>query len=259
MAKAEFSDETLMAFADGELDPETTEAVEQAIETDETIAQRVAEFMESRDMAKDAFAPLLEEPVPESLTSSVEEMIHEQTPDTTASDETVVAFTPMAPKQHKKPAYSWQIPLAASITLIIGLGAGYTLNTAQEAAETSELGLASLSQPQIVEALVAIPSGMESQLGGEGDRFRAIATYRNADGTLCREFEVDQSDKSTVVAVACRPEQRWNVRFAVVAGPADSGYAPASSLESLDAYLDAVDAGEPLSLEDEKAALEELK
>ena len=37
-----FDDETLMAFADGELDDATTQAVERAMETDDALVMRVA-------------------------------------------------------------------------------------------------------------------------------------------------------------------------------------------------------------------------
>lgn len=259
MAKADFSDETLMAFADGELDPAVAEAVEQAIETDEEIARRVEEFMESRDLAKDAFAPLLDRPVPDSLKTAVEDMAHAPAPEADSAGEKVVAFAPKAPPENIRPARSWQMPLAASIALVIGLAVGYSLNSDQGATGSSELDLAGLSQPHILEALITTPSGTESRVGEAGDRFRAIASYRDANGTLCREFELDQKNESTIVAVACHPQESWNIRFAVVAGQADSGYAPASSLESLDAYLDAVDAGEPLSPAEEKAALDRLK
>ncbi|MEM9107199.1 MAG: anti-sigma factor, partial [Pseudomonadota bacterium] len=85
---------------------------------------------------------------------------------------------------------------------------------------------------------------------------RAIASYRDAVETLCREFEVDRTDNSTIVAVACRADTQWEYRFTVVAGQTNSGYAPASSLEALDAYLNAVGASDPLSPEDEAAALQ---
>ena len=115
-----------------------------------------------------------------------------------------------------------------------------------------------VDRPAIVTALGTVASGDEQDLGSEG-RFRAIASYRDAGGSLCREFEVDHTDQTTIVAIACRPDTQWEYRFTVVAGQNNSGYAPASSLEALDAYLTAVGAGEPLSPEAEAATLKSLQ
>jgi hypothetical protein len=57
------------------------------------------------------------------------------------------------------------------------------------------------------------------------------------------------------VAVACHGGGAWDVPFTVAAGQADGGYAPASSLEALDAYLAAVGAGPPLEPAAEREAL----
>ena len=86
-----------------------------------------------------------------------------------------------------------------------------------------------------------------------------IASFRDVDDQLCREFEIDRPDRTTFVSVACRAGGTWSVQFTVAAASQnDSGYAPASSLEALDAYLQAVGAGEPLSEAAEKAALDGL-
>jgi anti-sigma factor RsiW len=50
----DFDDETLMAFADGELDEAAAARVERAIADDEALAARVALFMETRDQARAA-------------------------------------------------------------------------------------------------------------------------------------------------------------------------------------------------------------
>ena len=66
---------------------------------------------------------------------------------------------------------------------------------------------------------------------------------------------MDTAAGSSVVSVACRADGAWSVRFAVVAPVRDGGYAPASSMEALDAYLASAGAHEPLSPADEAAAL----
>jgi hypothetical protein len=117
------------------------------------------------------------------------------------------------------------------------------------------LWVAGVIRPALGEALATVESGKEIRLAGISDRFRVIATFRNNAEDLCREFEVDSADGSTVVSVACRSEGEWRVSFAVVAPGDAQGYAPASSGEALDAYLSAIEAGDPLSVEEEAEAL----
>ena len=95
------------------------------------------------------------------------------------------------------------------------------------------------------------------------DRLELIASFRNGDGQLCREFEFDRPGRQTIVSVACHPGSSdagsWSTQLAVLAPPSEgSGYAPASSLETLDAYLGAIHAGPPMSDDDEAVALSQL-
>jgi hypothetical protein len=48
---------------------------------------------------------------------------------------------------------------------------------------------------------------------------------------------------------------KWRVTFAVSAPSAGGGYTTASSSPTVDAYLESIQAGEPLSVNDERAAL----
>src|SRR5690349_7451416 len=66
-----FSEETLSAYADGEVDAATRAALEAALATDPQLAQRVAHHRALRARVRDAFTPVLEEPVPERLLATV--------------------------------------------------------------------------------------------------------------------------------------------------------------------------------------------
>lgn len=253
MTEHSFSDETLMAFADGELSPDEAAAVEQAMETDEALALKVAGFLESRLQSQKALKALLDEPVPDALSKSVQEMVDRQ--DAEAGDN-VVAF-PAKPQGTATGTPRWALPLAASVALVAGALGGFIAGQSGGDAP-GDLKMADLSQPAITQALTTVASGKETSLG-RNERFRAIATYKDESGALCREFEVDHADKSTVVAVACRIQKTWQVQFTVVAAQNSKGYAPASSHEALNAYLSAVGAGEPMSEETEQSALEALR
>lgn len=252
MIAREFDDQTLMAFADGELDDETAAAVETAMATDDDLAGRVALFLDTRIQAKDALRPLAEEPVPEALGRSVQRMVDEakSRQPTAAPAGAIVAAGRTRPSPTRRP---WIMPLAASLAAIaFGLG-GYLIGMGGRDAPQG-FAVVGLSSPALSEALGRVPSGGDAVLAGSGDRLRAVASFRDAGGVLCREFEVDSAD-SSVVSVACRTDGAWSVRFAVVAPLRDGGYAPASSMEALDAYLASAGALEPLSPADEAAAL----
>jgi hypothetical protein len=117
--------------------------------------------------------------------------------------------------------------------------------------------LAVLDRPDVAAALSQLASGDSRELPGAG-RLTAIASFRDQAGSFCREVEHDALSGDTLVAVACRDGGRWAVRLAVAAGPAE-GFAPASSLETLDAWLAATGAGAPLAAADEAAALAGLE
>lgn len=263
MSTQQFDDETLMAFADGELDDETRQAVEKAMETDDEIVGRVALFAKTGALSKQALGPLSAEPVPDALLANVKAMIedHERTDvEDVAKEDNVISLAVAARPPWHASSTRWALPLAASVALVIGGVAGFYLANAPGETQIDGLRIAQFDQPGLIDALQSVPSGSVTTLPSTGDRLRMIATFRDAEDGLCREFEVDRDDRSTFVSVACRLTEAWEVQFAVAAasGSAD-GYAPASSLESLDAYLSAIGAGEPLSDVDEKAALAALR
>ena len=152
---------------------------------------------------------------------------------------------------------SWmQLPLVASLFLAIGVAGTYYVT---DRGDVADLQVAGLSHPAVKSALGTLPSGARQPVDEAGE-IALIASFTNADGELCREFELDHPERRTIVSVACHAPSGWDVRLAIAAAPvADTGYAPASSLETLDAYLSATQASAPLEAEAEAEALENLK
>ena len=62
-----FSDETVMAYADGELDAPMRAAMEAAMVTDDELARRVAQYQGLRTRLRSTFDPVLDEPLPDGL------------------------------------------------------------------------------------------------------------------------------------------------------------------------------------------------
>src|ERR1043166_7943941 len=70
---ARFTDEELVAYADGELPPERAKAVADGCAADPQVAARVRWFKESREALRNAFARQIEAPVPERLLKVFDE------------------------------------------------------------------------------------------------------------------------------------------------------------------------------------------
>jgi anti-sigma factor RsiW len=247
------NDETLMAFADGALEGPEAERIAGLARSDPAIAQRIEMFRDSRRLVADALKPLAAEPVPAELDAAVRNLIANHATAPEDGTGTVVAFP-----QHRatqRPLSRWTLPLAASLAAIaVGTG-GFMLG--QKSSRGDAAAFAAVGDPlpaDVTAVLASAASGSETRAGEA--RMRLVATVMAQDGSVCREFEIDiQASARTAAGVACRNAGEWRLVAAVAAVAGDGGYAPASSLTALDAYLDAIGASEPLSTEEEREAL----
>lgn len=248
-----FSDELLMRFVDGEVDLATAERIEAAKRDDADLASRIEVFVRTRALARGALEPLLNEPVPGALLSSVETMIERHRERGASAGGEVVAMRPRP--QPSRPVRHWAVPLAASIAAVLaGLG-GFWLGV-QNGTQPQSLSLGTVGNPGLSDALRSLASGDEKQIAGLG-RLRALSSFEDRNGVLCRELELDPTaGKQALAFVACREEGTWTTTFAAARPGDDDGYAPASSMEALDAYLAAIEASPPLTAAEEKKALE---
>lgn len=268
MNKQIFDDETVMAFADGETDAETTSRIEAALETDDELMARVAMFMETRAASKSALAPMLDEPVPDHLLASVQRMVATHKANTYDSrdvpgssplvepGENVVTFTPRPAPSPKRRTQSWFAPLAASIlAAMIAGGGGYFAgrSTIDEVADMS-LPVA----PALAGILETAGSGGEP-IAIEGATVSVISSFRSEAGEVCREFEVKQRSGRNITSVACHLSDHWETRLALSTAAEASGYVPAAAQDTVDAYLGSIGAASPLSPEEEAAALKVLR
>lgn len=225
-----YSDETLMAFADGLLDEPLFSSVAEALERDPTIAERLEQLVSGASLAREGFAPLLKPASPE-LEASVRAMI---------------ARKQQKPLWNGRFNLAWLFPLAGVAAVVTVVAVAVPL---LQPSGVSVLN--GLSNAELQAALGTLPSG-ENQTLADGRNLHAVATFTAADGTLCREFEVPG-----YVMVACRSAAEWQVSMAVAIG-AGEGYQAASGLGALDSYLVEIGASAPLLDAQEREVLTAL-
>ena len=244
-----YTDEQVMAFADGEADGVTAAAIAAAAKADPQLAQRIDRFRESRRLVKLAM-PL--EPVPMDLEAKIRAMALKSQADTGPTGSMAQPTRPLVANDN---APRWRIPLAASILFALGLGGGYLMR-GEMASDPASVNIAGLLDSELKSALESIPSG--SEIAVSGGKFRAIASFRDSKSNLCREFEKDRGTDQSFVGVACHSNGAWSVNTVIASAQTGDGYAPASSLDAIDAFIAAIGAGETLSADEEQAALKAI-
>jgi anti-sigma factor RsiW len=250
MAPREITDEDLMAYADGEANAATEQRIDAALAEDDTLAARLAAFLDSREAVHAAFAPKLQEPVPEALLAAVQAMAAK------AAEPAPAQGNVVSLDAHRQARRSMIVPGAMAAAIVLGLG----FVVGQAWGPTGGNGtsaVAALADPSIQTALSTVPTGDEEIIGQEAT-FRAIASFRDVDGAFCREFEHARPEGDTYVSVACDTGEDWAIKLVIATG-SETGYAPASALETLDAWMVSTEAQAPMSSTEEMEALGEIQ
>lgn len=243
MTDARFDDETLMAYVDGELPPPAADRVRIAIGRDPALAARAEIFAQTRSRLS-AAAMDGPAPVPPLLLDRVRAIAEAASEERPALGARVLPFRPRLA--------GWLPPaIAASVAMVIGWGLGHY---GARHTDRHDQFSGTISSPDLAQALVEVPSGRFRDL--PDGRLTAVATFRDASDNLCREIERSTPQDRTI-AVACHENRQWVLSFTVRTASAASAadYAPASSQETLDAFLAARGMGEPMEAGEEEAAL----
>lgn len=243
MTDAKVTDEMLMAYVDSELDQADARLIEEVAARDAGVAQRLERQRRTRAEIKAAYDGLIDEPVPAELDERVRAMVAK------GKGNVVPLRGRKAPP--RLPSAAWA--LAASVAAVAAGIGGYLAGTLNERSGDF-VAVGAITAPSLATALSTVPAGGSHALGS-GRSVRPIVSFRDAEGHLCREFEIAPSAGARTLGVACRAGSGWRVDFAMATGGEGEGYAPASSTETLDAYLHAISASPPLDPEEERAAL----
>jgi hypothetical protein len=239
----ELPDETLMAYADGELDEATRRAVEEAMKSDPDVAARVAAHRALRSRLSAAFDRVLDEPTPQRLQASAA-----GTPTATVADLAAARAARQAAPARRSAWKQWTA-IAASVLLAVFVGRNV---------------LQSLDSEHVVErgarlyASGALEQALSQQLSGapsDDRRIAVAATFRNQANEYCRAFNT--AAPQSLSGVACRRDDGWRIQMLTQsAGAETSEYRQAGTqLPAIVAQtVESMMSGDALDAEEEAAA-----
>ncbi|MEE4378370.1 MAG: hypothetical protein V2J55_12805 [Candidatus Competibacteraceae bacterium] len=265
-------DETLLAFADGELDSQQMELVATQLTNDPEARETLRIFQESAALVKDAFDQPLHEPVPDRLLQT----INETEPDASVSDMRL-ARQKAGTAKRQKPVFS-TLAAAASVALVVGLASGYaTFRVAATAYDGYTSPLLMTNDGLLSQALETTASGslfdVQDAATAGSRQITPLLTFQDQNRRFCREYEetiTTQSIRRDLVGVACRagdgswiPETVMARKLVAATLPSEniaaSVYVPAAGADiaPFDLVIDAMMTDEPISPTEEQQLLRE--
>lgn len=201
----QFSDETLMAYADGEIDADLRRQIEAAMALDPSIAERIDKHRALRVDLNAAFNGVLDEPIPEHLLDAANTSpVDASSIDTKSATVTNLNAARAAKQRGTEPKRRWSWPewTAIAASLIIGILAGRT------ALQPSQSSLFATAADSIV-ARGELSTALTDQIGGAADdaEIRIGLTFQDKRGQYCRTFAT-----ASAAGFACRDANAWKVR-----------------------------------------------
>ena len=238
-----FSDEMLMAFADGELDLVSRAEVESAMATDPAIRRAIEWHRALRSRVQSAYDSVLQEPIPMQLSSLVTPPVAAPVVELSARRAARSETPPLAaPKRWALPQWS---AMAAAVAL--GLFVGVFMMRSPEAPYAdSQAGL--VARGELAWAL----TGQLASDEGAG-AVRIGVSFRDHSGAYCRTFRLQQ--EAPLAGLACRSGEDWKLQVLAAAADQEGELRGAASMPM--AVLQAVDAsieGEPFDAPTEAVA-----
>lgn len=190
-----FSEDTLTAYVDGEVDAKTREQVEVAMRSTPELARRVAAHRTLRSTLQAGFAAVLEEPVPAHLAALVR---------SSAAGSRPGQVLPFRARSDRRPAWVRWTSLAASFVLgIVAWHFGARLYSPE---------LISENHGDLV-AAGALAEALTAQLASQQSPAAAVQvgiSFRSKRGSYCRTFRVHET--AGAAGIACHENDRWAVQ-----------------------------------------------
>jgi hypothetical protein len=240
-----FSEETLMAYADNELDAQTRTAVEAAMAADPEIARRVAQHKALRGKVRLAFDNVINEPTPQRLVKTARGT---PTREGTTREGNVIPLRRKAPQRRGVPLW---VSIAAS--LVIGIVIGQAMLHGSGSTTITSRDGQLLASGVLAHALSAQLASAQT----DQNPVQIGVSFKSKAGDYCRTFAVHES--TTLAGLACRQHDDWHVQVLAQTTPTTQSAGayrqaaseiPKSVLQSVDDNI----AGDPLDAHAETAA-----
>lgn len=244
------SDETLMAYVDGELDAAARAALEAALAVDPALATRLARQQALVGQLRAAFDSVLEEPLPPRLLA-----VARTTGNAAAAEQPRLAdFRTRSSGGVMSPRHwSWPQWGALAASLIVGVLAGYVLPRHAPAGLVAENG-------RLI-AHGALANALSEQLASEPPDqtapLRVGLSFRAKAGDYCRTFTLAGTGEPPLAGLACKEGPDWRIRIlaqAETAANVDYRMAASTLPQSVLRMVDDSIAGSPLDATAERAA-----
>ena len=221
-----FSEETLMAYADDELDTQTRGAVEAAMASDPEIARRVAQHKALRGKLRVAFNNVLDEPTPQRLVDAARGV------PAVRREGNVIPL-----RRKNSPRKLWTQWAAIAASLVIGVIIGQAL-----LARGPGAGPITSHGGQLL-ANGVLARALSDQLAGRTEQtpVHIGVSFKARSGAYCRSFTLQESP--ALAGLACREHDDWHVQIltAIEPQPQGSGALRQAGTEIPKAVLEAVE------------------
>ena len=245
------SDETLMAYADGELDATARAAVESAMSEDPQIEKRIAAHRTLRRKVQAAYSAELSEGVPERLLRAAGGATSTQGSKVVNLQDARAAMERSKSRARPRPT-QWRTAGTIAASVIAGVGLGFFMWGHAGSPLMQSAGGALVARGQLAKAL-------SNQLAADqapNSAVRIGVSFRAKSGDYCRTFAL--SGAVSPSGLACRHGGQWQVQALTQEPGAVSGsdYRTAGSamsamiLKSVEEQI----SGEPLDQAGESAA-----
>lgn len=253
------TDETLMAYVDGQLDDKQTKEIQKAIEADSDARKRVEVFRQSAAMLHGVYDAPLQEAVPERLMDTV---MGFKTDDKRAAGllERLFAFLPRPLTLNPASA------VVAFIALLIGTGTGYYAGNITQF-DKKHLAI-TLDGKDFSRKLDTTVSGQFFTVEGRDVQIMPVATFLDTSNRFCRQYEVVTGpDKNVHLSqgIACRSNAgNWLTIVSINSHPSDvlpgdsnTKYIPAGADDLTEVVFSQIMASPPMTLKRESELIEQ--
>jgi len=254
-----FSDEVLIAYADGELAEPARSEVARAVQADPQVAARLARHQALRQQVLGAFAGGVKEPVapllrsvgsaganiPKANVIDLAAARASRQPIPTLPSQMLPATPPRAPQRwHRWAGYAAALVLGGVLGASALLASDDTVTLAQVGGVDGALV-----------ASGALETALSKQLGhaSQDGAVRMGVSFVAKDGNYCRSFQLDRA-----AGLACRNAKRWQLAVLVQTPQRAPGTARQAFSATPQVVVDAIDqriAGAALDARGEQIAL----